>query len=84
MAVLKQPQNRPYAVERQVISFFAVTNGFLDSIPVDEVSRFENELLKELENTTTILDEIREKKALDKELEAKIREAIEAFKKNFN
>ena len=84
MAVLKQPQNRPYAVERQVISFFAVTNGFLGSIPVDEVSRFENELLKELENTTTILDEIREKKALDKELEAKIREAIEAFKKNFN
>ena len=84
MAVLKQPQNRPYAVERQVISFFAVTNGFLDSIPVDEVSRFENELLKEFENTTTILDEIREKKALDKELEAKIREAIEAFKKNFN
>lgn len=84
MAVLKQPQNRPYAVERQVISFFAVTNGFLDSIPVDEVSRFENELLKELENTTTILDEIRDKKALDKELEAKIREAIEAFKKNFN
>ena len=84
MAVLKQPQNRPYAVEKQVISFFAVTNGFLDSIPVDEVSRFENELLKELENTTTILDEIREKKALDKELEAKIREAIEAFKKNFN
>lgn len=84
MAVLKQPQNRPHAVEKQVISFFAVTNGFLDSIPVDEVSRFENELLKELENTTTILDEIREKKALDKELEAKIREAIEAFKKNFN
>ena len=84
MAVLKQPQNRPYAVERQVISFFAVTNGFLDSIPVDEVSRFENELLKELENTTTILDEIREKKALDKELEAKIREATEAFIKNFN
>lgn len=84
MAVLKQPQNRPYAVEKQVISFFAVTNGFLDSIPVDEVSRFENELLKELENTTTILDEIREKKALDKELEAKIREVIEAFKKNFN
>ena len=84
MAVLKQPQNKPYAVERQVISFFAVTNGFLDSIPVDEVSRFENELLKEIANTTTILDEIREKKALDKELEAKIAEAINTFKKNFN
>lgn len=84
MAVLKQAQNKPYAVEKQVISFFTVTNGFLDSISIDDVHRFESELLKELENTTTILDEIREKKALDKELEAKITEAINAFKKNFN
>ncbi len=83
MAVLKQPQNRPYPVERQVISFYAVTNGYLDDIPVNSVSRFETELLKELENTTTILAEIKEKKALDKELEAKIAEAIKSFKKNF-
>ena len=84
MAVLKQPQNRPYAVEKQVVSFFAVTNGYLDDIAVEDVNRFENELIKELENTTSILDEIREKKALDKELEAKLAEAVNAFKKNFN
>ncbi|MCF2626414.1 F0F1 ATP synthase subunit alpha [Fusobacterium perfoetens] len=84
MAVLKQPQNRPYAVEKQVVSFFAVTNGYLDDIAVEDVNRFENELIKELENTTSILDEIREKKALDKELEAKLVEAVNAFKKNFN
>ena len=84
MAVLKQPQNRPYAVEKQVVSFFAVTNGYLDDIAVEDVSRFENELIKELENTTSILDEIREKKALSKELEAKLAEAVTAFKKNFN
>ena len=84
MAVLKQPQNRPYAVEKQVVSFFAVTNGYLDDIAVEDVSRFENELIKELENTTSILDEIREKKALSKELEAKLAEAVIAFKKNFN
>ena len=84
MAVLKQPQNRPYAVEKQVVSFFAVTNGYLDDITVEDVNRFENELIKELENTTSILDEIREKKALDKELEAKLAEAVNAFKKNFN
>lgn len=84
MAVLKQPQNRPYAVEKQVVSFFAVTNGYLDDIAVENVSRFENELIKELENTTSILDEIREKKALSKELEAKLAEAVTAFKKNFN
>ena len=84
MAVLKQPQNRPYTVEKQVVSFFAVTNGYLDDIAVEDVSRFENELIKELENTTSILDEIREKKALSKELEAKLAEAVTAFKKNFN
>ena len=84
MAMLKQPQNRPYAVEKQVISFFAVTNGYLDDIAVENVNRFENELIKEIENTTSILDEIKEKKALNKELEDKIREAISAFKKNFN
>lgn len=84
MAVLKQPQNRPYAVEKQVVSFFAVTNGYLDNVAVENVSRFENELIKELENTTSILDEIREKKALSKELEAKLAEAVTAFKKNFN
>lgn len=37
-----------------------------------------------MRNTTTILDEIVEKKSLDKDLEAKIVEAIVAFKKNFN
>ncbi len=84
MAVLKQPQNRPYAVEKQVVSFFAVTNGYLDDVAVENVSRFENELIKELENTTSILNEIREKKALSKELEAKLAEAVTAFKKNFN
>ncbi len=84
MAVLKQPQNRPYAVEKQVVSFFAVTNGYLDDVAVENVNRFENELIKELENTTSILDEIREKKALSKELEAKLAEAVTAFKKNFN
>ena len=84
MAVLKQPQKRPYAVEKQVVSFFAVTNGYLDDVVVENVSRFENELIKELENTTSILDEIREKKALSKELEAKLAEAVTAFKKNFN
>ena len=38
----------------------------------------------ELRNTTTILDEIKTKKAIDKELEAKLGDAINAFKKNFN
>ena len=83
MAMLKQPQNKPYPVEEQVISFFAVTKGFFDDIAVDKVLDFEISLIKELKNTTNILDEIREKKALDKELEDKISNAITEFKKSY-
>lgn len=84
MEVLKQSQYKPYAVEEQVVSFFALINGYLDSVELDKVRRFEAELITELKNTTSILDEIREKKALDKEIEAKLGDAINAFKKNFN
>ncbi|WP_418965526.1 F0F1 ATP synthase subunit alpha [Cetobacterium sp.] len=84
MEVLKQPQYSPYPVEEQVVSFYTVINGFLDDIAIADVRRFEKELITEMRNTTTILDEIVEKKSLDKELEAKIVEAIVAFKKNFN
>ena len=54
------------------------------SVELEKVRRFESELMVELRNTTTILDEIKTKKALDKELEAKLGDAINAFKKNFN
>ena len=84
MEVLKQPQYKPFPVEEQVVAFFAVINGYLDSVDVDKVRRFEEELLRELRNTTDILAEIKEKKALSKEMETKLGEAINAFKKNFN
>jgi len=84
MEVLKQPQYSPYPVEEQVVSFYTVINGFLDDIAIADVRRFEKELITEMRNTTTILDEIVEKKSLDKDLEAKMVEAIVAFKKNFN
>ena len=84
MEVLKQSQYKPYTVEEQVVSFFALINGYLDSVELDKVRRFEAELITELKNTSNILDEIREKKALDKEIEAKLGDAIDAFKENFN
>lgn len=84
MEILKQPQYSPFPVEEQVVSFFTVINGYLDDIAIDNVKRFEAELLKEMRNSTDILTEIKTKKALDKDLEAKLRDAIVAFKKNFN
>ena len=46
--VLKQPQFRPFAVEEQVVSLYAVTNGFMDDTPVSEISRFEEELIEHM------------------------------------
>lgn len=84
MEVLKQDQYKPYRVEEQVVSFFMVLNGYVDDTPIDEVKRFEEELIENLRDNTEILKEILEKKALNDEIEAKLRKAIEDFKKNFS
>lgn len=84
MEVLKQAQYNPYPVEEEVVSFYTVINGHLDSVPLDKVREFERELITDMRNNTGILAEIREKKSLDKDLENKIVEAIDSFKKNFN
>lgn len=83
MEILKQAQYHPYPVEEQVVSFFGVTNGYLDSIPVEKVKVFEAELLGKLRASSNILDNIREEKALSKDLEAELRAFIESFKKTF-
>ena len=83
MEILKQPQYHPFAVERQVVSFYTVINGHLDDIEVSKVRRFEKELLDYLKANTNILTEIADKKALDKDLEEKLKESIANFKKKF-
>ncbi len=83
MEILKQAQYHPYPVEEQVVSFFGVTNGYLDSIPVEKVKVFEEELLGKLRASSNILDKIREEKALNKDLEAELRAFIASFKKTF-
>ncbi|MBZ4683416.1 MAG: F-type H+/Na+-transporting ATPase subunit alpha [Fusobacteriaceae bacterium] len=84
MEILKQPQYSPYPVEEQVVSFYMVTNGLLDDIAVEDVRRFEKEVLDHLRKNTEILDEILEKKKLDDELEQKITGAVKEFKANFS
>lgn len=84
MEILKQSQYSPYPVEEQVISFFAVTKGLFDSVPLDKVQSFEKGLINHLGKSTTILTEILEKKALSSELEEQITNAINEFKANFS
>ncbi len=82
--ILKQPQYQPMPVEKQVASIFAVTNGFLDGIPVAEVRRWEREF-HELMDTQMpqVGEKIRTEKALSKDNEAALRQAIERFTADF-
>jgi F-type H+-transporting ATPase subunit alpha len=82
--LLKQPQYKPMNVAEQVVSLFAGTRGLMDDLPVPAISKFEIELQEYMRNQRPeILNDIKTKKALDADLEAKLREAIEAVKKTF-
>ena len=80
--ILKQDLNKPLKVEKQVMSLYALTRGFLDDIPVADITRFEREFLSFLDtNHTNVLDHIRTTKDLP--ADADMAEAINAFKKTF-
>jgi F-type H+-transporting ATPase subunit alpha len=82
--LLKQPQNQPVPVEEQVVAIFLGTGGHLDSVPVEDVRRFEVEFLDHIRGSAEgILSEIRESQKLTEETENKLIEAIKDFKKGF-
>ena len=77
--LLKQPQYSPYPVEEQVVSIWAGTKGKLDTIDVDDVLRFEGELLEHLRRNTSILTTLRDSNVLDDETEAALEKAVDEF-----
>ncbi|WP_188056056.1 F0F1 ATP synthase subunit alpha [Sphingosinithalassobacter sp. CS137] len=82
--LLKQPQFSPMPFEEQVVSIFAGTNGYLDSVPVDAVTRYEAAMLADMRaNHQDVLDSIRETKALSDETRDKMKAALDAFGKTF-
>ena len=79
--ILKQPQYQPMEVEKQVLAIWAATNGYLDDIAVEEVRRFEAELLRFVENSHPgLLQNIREKKALSNEITSDLNQVLRDFK----
>jgi F-type H+-transporting ATPase subunit alpha len=84
MEILKQEQYRPYKVEEQVVSFYMVINGYLDDIEIKDVRRFEEEIITELRDNTTVLADILANKALNDDIESKLKQSIEGLKKNFS
>jgi F-type H+/Na+-transporting ATPase subunit alpha len=82
--ILKQGQYQPLPVEKQIAIIYAGTKGYLDDIPVEQCRKFEDELYRYIDSACPALwEEIRTKKALDKELEPKIAAAIKEFKARF-
>ncbi len=80
--VLKQDVHKPLPLEEQVIILFALTNGYLDVIPVRDIDRFETELMNNLEfSHPHLLEAIRETKQLPDTEE--LLKAIEAFASGF-
>ncbi|KUI30840.1 ATP synthase subunit alpha [Mycobacterium sp. IS-1742] len=83
--LLKQPQNSPMPVEDQVVAIFLGTRGHLDTVPVEDVQRFEQELLEHVRTSNEdILTEIRDSKKLSEELEDKLAGVVNEFKKGFS
>ena len=82
--LLKQPQYDPFPVENEVVSIWAGSNGYLDDVPLEDVSRFEHDFLENLKRSHEgILTAIRETKALSEDTVTALKDAVEEFRKSF-
>ena len=82
--LLKQPQYEPFPVEEQVVSIWAGGNGYLDDVPIEDISRFESEFLEYLRRGHAgILQAIRESGTLSEDTITALKDAIEDFRKVF-
>lgn len=81
--VLKQPPYSPLSAENQVVIIYAGTKGYLDDVAVSKIGEFEAALYPFIEaKYPEIFEQIRTKKALDKDLEEKLAKALSEFKAN--
>ena len=82
--LLKQGRYMPMPVEEQAIAIWCGNEGFLDSLPVESIVRFRTEMLDYLRiNYGEVVAMVRDEQKFTDESEAKLREAIEAFKLQF-
>jgi F-type H+-transporting ATPase subunit alpha len=82
--LLKQDQYIPMTVEKQVVSIFTGTNGYLDELPLEQVQQFEREFLEMVETKhADILLSIAKTKDLSKDIEAKLHTVAQEFIQKF-
>ncbi|MBI2846985.1 MAG: F0F1 ATP synthase subunit alpha [Chloroflexi bacterium] len=79
--ILKQPQYVPMSLEKQVLILYAVVNGFVDDVPINKVSAFEEAFLKYMEQRhPEIGKRIAQEKELKKDVIEVLQKAIQEFK----
>jgi F-type H+-transporting ATPase subunit alpha len=82
--VLKQPQYQPLSMAKQVTILYAGTRGFLDSFPVDTVAKYEAGLYTFIEERyPQVFDQLKEKEAIDDDLDKLMTEALNAYNEEF-
>jgi F-type H+-transporting ATPase subunit alpha len=82
--VFKQPQYRPIPVEVQVAVLWAVQNGYVDDVPVEQVKEFQNRLTEFLTlRKSELLRRVAQEKAISEPLNADLKEASDAFKQTW-
>jgi F-type H+/Na+-transporting ATPase subunit alpha len=82
--LLKQPQYSPFPVERQVVSVWMGTEGYVDDVPVEDIRRFEHEFEDELGRSNPgIYDAIRETAELSEDTIVALKDAIDQFRRTF-
>ncbi|MDR0990581.1 MAG: F0F1 ATP synthase subunit alpha [Propionibacteriaceae bacterium] len=81
--LLRQPQYSPYPVEEQVVSVWAGLTGLMDDVPVEDILRFEQELLDNLRQKTSVLTAIASTKQFTDETKDQAKAAIAEVKKTF-
>ncbi len=81
--ILKQPQYVPLSLENEVMILWAVTNGYLDDVPVDKVSAFESAFYKFMVNSHPAVGKsISTEKTIKSEVEAELKKAVAEFKQS--
>jgi F-type H+-transporting ATPase subunit alpha len=82
--LLKQGQYSPLPIDEQVVAIFAGVRGYLDKIEVEQIGRFETELLSEVRGAhSDILSTIRDSGQLSNETDAKLTAVLDEFAKKF-
>jgi F-type H+-transporting ATPase subunit alpha len=82
--LLKQGQYQPMPMERQVISLYAGTNGYLDEIPMEQVRRYESEMLEMMDRKyPELLLEVAQSKDLAPKTVESLKQALQSFTESF-